>query len=189
MPSEIAMPAHVCFGFLLLVFTATAGLQPVAAAELRTEHTYQLADGESPPAATMDDASWLIGSWEGTAFGQRFEETWNPPSANSMIGTFKLMDGDDVSFYELLLLTVDDGSLSLKVKHFSADFTAWEDKADFVNFRLVKIEPDALHFSGISFYRRGDDAMNGFIVMRNADGVREEALVYTRRGNPDAASN
>ena len=86
-----------------------------------------------------------------------------------------------MAFYELLLLTVDDGTLSLKVKHFSADFTAWEEKTDFVEFRLVKIDDDALHFSGISFYRRGDDAMDAYIVMRNADGIREEPLVYTRR--------
>ena len=29
----------------------------------------------------------------------------------------------------LLLLVEEEGSLSLKVKHFNADFTAWEDKA------------------------------------------------------------
>lgn len=165
----------------LVVFFIGPYVQFAAAAELRTEHTYQLAEGETPPQATLDDASWLVGSWEGTAFGQQFEEVWNPASANSMVGMFKLMDGDEVTFYELLLMTVEDGTLSLKVKHFGADFTAWEDKPDFVNFRLVKIEPDALHFSGISFYRRGDDGMNGYIVMRNADGIREEPLVYQRR--------
>lgn len=165
----------------LLLFPAALYVQCVAAAEPRTEHTYQLGEGESPPQATLADASWLVGSWEGSAFGQHFEEVWNPASANSMVGMFKLMDGDEVAFYELLLMTVEEGTLSLKVKHFSADFTAWEEKSDFVDFRLVKIEPDALHFSGISFYRRGDDGMNGFIVMRNAEGIREEPLVYQRR--------
>jgi hypothetical protein len=123
----------------------------------------------------------LVGSWEGTAFGQRFEQSWNPPSAGSMVGMFKLMDGDEVTFYELLLLTVDDGTLSLKVKHFSADFTAWEEKGDFIDFRLVKLGEDELHFSGISFYRRNEDAVEAYIVMRNADGIREEPLVYKRR--------
>ena len=152
-----------------------------SAAEPRTEHTYKLADGESLPDATLADAAFLVGSWQGTAFGSQFEETWNPPSAGSMVGLFKLFDGDDVAFYELLLLTVDDGILSLKVKHFSADFTAWEEKTDYVDFRLVAIGDDALHFSGISFYRRGDDDMDGYIVMRNADGIREEKLTYRRR--------
>jgi hypothetical protein len=166
---------------LLLAVPAAACVQWVSAAEPRTENTYQLVEGESPPAATLEDALWLVGAWKGTAFGQQFEENWNPPSAGSMVGMFKLMDGDEVSFYELLLLTVEDGTLSLKVKHFSPDFTAWEEKGDFIDFRLVKLGEDELHFSGISFYRRSEDAMDGYIVMRNADGIREEPLVYKRR--------
>lgn len=165
--------------------TASFALLTIAlsawAAEPRTEHTYQLEAGEVRPAATLDDASWLVGSWTGTAFGQQFEEVWNPPSAGSMIGLFKLYNDDGVSFYELLLLTIEDDSLSLRVKHFNADFTAWEDKADFVNFRLVKKEEGALHFGGLSFYNRGDDAIDGYIVMRNGEDVVEQHLKYQRR--------
>jgi hypothetical protein len=79
-------------------------------------------------------------------------------------------------------MTVDDGRLILKVKHFNADFTAWEDKPDFVNFRLVKREPDALHFHGISFYRRGPDRIEAWIVMREGDTVSEHKLEYARSG-------
>jgi hypothetical protein len=164
-----------------LVLLATLGLlQLLVAAELRTEHTYALDDGEARPEATLEDASWLVGSWTGTAFGKKFEEVWNPPSAGSMVGLFKLYDDDGVAFYEILLLTVDDGTLSLKVKHFNADFTAWEDKEDFVNFRLVKKGPGELHFGGISFYRRNSDAIDGYIVMRNAEGSSEHHLNYVR---------
>ena len=98
-----------------------------------------------------------------------------------MVGLFKLYDDNGVAFYEILLMTVEEGTLSLKVKHFNADFTAWEEKGDFVDFRLVKKEPDALHFSGISFYRRGDDRIDGYIVMRNEDGLQEHELKYFRR--------
>lgn len=164
----------------ILIFPAFFGNPDAGAAEPRTEHTYQLTEGEAPPAATIDDARMLVGSWEGTAFGSRFEAVWNPPSANSMVGLFKLYSDDEVAFYEILLITVDDGTLSLKVKHFSADFTAWEEKDDYVEFRLVKIEDEALHFGGLSFYRRGDDAMDGYIVMKNAAGIREEPLAYKR---------
>jgi len=148
----------------------------------RTEHTFTLAEGEAFPTARLEDAAWLSGSWVGTAFGKSFEEVWNPPSAGSMVGFFKLFDQQgEVEFYELMLLTVDDGVLSLKVKHFNADFTAWEDKADYVNFRLVKAEPDALHFKGISFYRRGQDEIDAYIVLREGDDVSEHELKYRRR--------
>lgn len=150
-------------------------------AEPRTEHTYQLEPDETRPPATLDDASWLVGSWSGTAFGQEFEEVWNAPSAGTMIGLFKLYGDDGVAFYELLLLSVEDGTLSLKVKHFNPDFSAWEDKEDFVNFRLVGVEDNALHFGGISFYKRDDDSIDGYIVMRSGDELQEHHLKYERR--------
>ena len=165
---------------VLLALPAFAATNAGWSAEPRTEHTFGLADGEERPAATLDDAAFLVGHWQGTGFGGRIEEVWNPPSAGSMVGMFKFFVEDKVVFYELLLMTVEDDTLSLKVKHFSPDFTAWEEKDDFIEFRLVKFDEDALHFGGLSFYKRGDDAIDGYIVMKNADGIREEPLVYTR---------
>ena len=166
---------------MLTAFLCAVVSLPLLAAEPRTEHTYQLADGEERPAATIEDASLLVGSWIGTAFGGRFETVWNPPSAGTMVGFFKLLSDEGVVFYELLLLSIEDGTLSLKVKHFNPDFTAWEEKDDYVNFQLVMKEEGALHFGGISFYRRGDDAIDGYIVMRKGDEVTEHHLVYERR--------
>ena len=151
-----------------------------SAAELATEHTYSQADGESLPVASIEDASWLAGSWKGTAFGKHFEENWSAPSQGSMLGMFKLYDDSGIDFYELMLLSVEDGSLSLKVKHFTSDFVAWEEKPDFVTFRLVKLERDALHFSGLSFYRRDADHIDAWIVMRNGEEISEQALNYVR---------
>ena len=147
----------------------------------RTEHTFKLDDPDVRPPATLEDVSWLVGSWEGEAFGSTFEEVWNPPSAGSMVGFFKVISDDQVSFYELLLLVEEEGSLSLKVKHFNPDFTAWEEKGDYVDFRFVKADENAIHFSGISFYRISDNEMHGYIVMRKGDEVREEKLTYRRR--------
>lgn len=147
----------------------------------RTEHTFGLDDPDNRPPATLDDVAWLVGSWEGEAFGSQFEEVWNPPSAGSMVGFFKLIQEDEVVFYELLLLVEEEGSLSLKVKHFSADFIAWEEKQDYITFKFVQANDSAIHFSGISFYRRDDKNMDGYIVMRSDEDIREEKLVYRRR--------
>ncbi len=151
------------------------------AAEPRTGHTYALEDNEKRPAATLEDASFLVGSWTGTAFGERMEESWSAPTGGSMVGTFKLFNGDEPAMYELMLLTVEDGTLVLKVKHFNADFSAWEDKPDYVDFKLVKLSENELHFGGISFYKRSDDRIDGYIVMRNQDGVSEQHLIYERQ--------
>jgi len=150
-------------------------------AEPRTEHTYRLAEGEERPAATLEAASFLVGNWVGTAFGERAEETWSEPTGGTMVGTFKLFSGDEPAMYEIMLLSVEDGTLSLKVKHFNPDFTAWEDKPDYVNFKLVAYSEGELHFGGLSFYRRDDDRIDGYIVMRSGDEVSEVPMVYERQ--------
>ena len=155
-----------------------------AAAERQTEHTYLLADGESPPPATLEDAHWMVGSWTGTAFGKRFEEVWNPPSAGSMVGMFKLFGDDGISMYELMTMTVEDGTLNLRVRHFSADFTAWEDKDEDVGLKLVKKEDDALHFGTLSFYRRGDDRIDAYVLFENDGELIERPLEYQRVQRP-----
>ena len=160
----------LCFGISSTVF----------AQSLRTEHTYQLDTSETRLAASLEDVSWLVGSWSGEAFGSNFEEVWNPASAGSMVGMWKLLKNDQVVFYELMLLVEEEGSLSIKVKHFSEDFTAWEDKKEFVQFRLVKIAADEIHFAGISFYRINDDEIHAYIVMKHDGEVREEKMTYIR---------
>ncbi|MEX2327923.1 MAG: DUF6265 family protein [Pseudomonadales bacterium] len=162
--------------FLLCLLTPFAiSLEP------HTPHTFKLAEGEAPPDVRLEELAWLAGTWEGKAFGQTFEEVWLPPAAGTMLGMFKLMRGDEVQLYEIMEIARTDGRLGLKVKHFNGDFVAWEDKPDFVHFKLVGIERDAVHFSGISFYRHGPDRMTGWLVMRNGDDIREEKLEYVRK--------
>lgn len=167
--------------FVPLAAMLILGVHNMAAAQsILTEHTFKLDDADSRPAATLEDVSWFVGSWTGEALGSTFEEVWNPPSAGSMIGMWKLLDGDQVNFYELLLLVEEEGSLSIKVKHFSADFTAWEDKEDYVRFRLVKIEENAVHFSGLSFERISDNEIHAYIVFYEEGKAREEKMIYRR---------
>lgn len=168
--------------FTSVLLTVLLGVSSAAAQSQRTEHTYKLDDPEHRPAATLADVGWLVGSWTGEAFGGSFEQVWNPPSAGSMLGMFKTLDGDGrVRFYELLLLVEEEGSLSLKVKHFGSNFSAWEDKDEFINFRFIEAGETAIHFSGLSFYRVGDDEFHGYIAMRQGDEIREEKLTYRRR--------
>lgn len=168
---------------ILLAAAALAVLGSTAAVDaqtLQTEHVYKLDDVDSRPAASLADVAWLVGSWSGEAFGSTFEEVWNPPSVGSMVGMWKLMEDDEVVFYELMLLVEEEGSLSLKVKHFTADFTAWEDKKDYVRFRLVRSEEDAVFFSGLSFYRINQDEIQAYIALHHEGDVREESLTYHR---------
>ena len=164
----------------IAVLVVIGFLHGLAAQSLKTEHTHQLDDADNRPAAGLEDVAWLVGSWSGEAFGNTFEEVWNPPSAGTMVGMFKLLDEGRVVFYELMLLVEEEGSLSLKVKHFNDDFTAWEDKEDYVRFRLVKFDENTVHFTGLSFHRINKDEIHAFIALHHEGEVREEKLVYRR---------
>ena len=144
-----------------------------------TKNVMTLGDAQSPEA-TIDDVSWIQGYWTGAIFGDRFEEIWSPPVNGTMMGSFKHLDGENVNFYELMTLSAQNGQIVMKVKHFHAEFTAWEDKPDYVQFPLIGVTDDALHFHGMSFYRRTPDHLQAYLVMRSGDSVREIPLEYHR---------
>lgn len=154
---------------------------PVVAQSPNTEHTFKLDDSTSKPQATLADMSWLVGAWTGPAMGGTAEEFWSPPSAGTMVGSFKLMKDGEVLFYEFMLLAEEQGTLSLKLKHFNANLEAWEEKEDYVNFRLVKIAEDAVHFSGLSFYRVTPDELHVYVALQNDQDVAEEEFIYVRQ--------
>ncbi len=172
-------PGMMKFGLAFLVLLVSAGRAFAQSQYL--EHTYRLDAAANRPAATLADVDWLVGSWVGEAFGGEVEEVWNPPSAGSMVGMFKTTKDGKVGLYELELIVEEEGSLDFKVKHFGPDFHAWEEKEDYVSFPLVKIEDNAIHFSGISFYRIDENRIDVYLVYRTRDSVREEKLTYRRR--------
>ena len=170
---------------LLITLAAASGLASAAPSdhlEPLTEHTWQWRDDSvALPAIDLSRLHWLVGSWVGEAFGQRFEEVWNPPSAGSMVGLFKLYGEEGLSFYELLDITRDASSVLMRVKHFNPDFSAWEAREDFIRFRLLHADDEEIHFSGLSFYRDGEQAMTGYIVMRDSNGTLSEQVLHYRR--------
>src|SRR5210317_214778 len=100
---------------LLLLGSALALTSVAFAQTAQTEHTYKLDDAESRVPGTLDDVAWIVGSWAGEGFGGTFEETWNAASLGTMVGMFKVMGDGEISFYELMLLVEEEGSLALKV--------------------------------------------------------------------------
>ncbi|MDQ3071324.1 MAG: DUF6265 family protein [Acidobacteriota bacterium] len=146
-----------------------------------TPNTYALADGAPRPAAKVSDLAWFEGQWAGEGLGGVIDEVWSAPSGGAMVGHFRLVKGDKPVFYELLALVEHEGSVEMRLKHVNPDMTGWEEKAVFVTFPLLKIEPRAAYFRGLTFRRVGDDTIEAYIALRDRAGtVREEKLVYRR---------
>jgi len=151
--------------------------------QTRTANTLTAPAEVPSPPATLQDMSWFAGAWTGAGLGGTCEEAWSQPAAGAMMGMFRLVKDGKVVFYEFLTLVEHEGSLLLKLKHFNPDLTGWEEKADFVKFRLLKVEPEAVYFQGLTFKRVGADKLEIFLAIRDRkDGtVREEKFEMTRQ--------
>jgi hypothetical protein len=160
-----------------------------AAVETPSPNTIRLKPEAVRPAATLDAVAWLAGgTWRGDGLGGETEESWSTPAAGAMMGMFRLVkpgaDGHKaVAFYEFLTFVEQQGSLVLKLKHFNADLTGWEEKDGFVTFRLARVTPDAVYFDGLTFRKEGRDKMTIFLALRDraTNTVSEATFKYTRR--------
>lgn len=169
-----------CLMLLAGIMVIPDSTKSVLAAESnKTDHTLMLAEDE-PPAATIADAAWLVGSWQGEGFGGTIEEVWSDPSAGSMMGMFKLMHNDEPSMYELELIVEEEGTLVLKVKHFEANFSAWEEKEEFLSFPLVKLTDNAIYFEGLTFNRVGPDKLEVYLAAKRGEEFIERRIDYVR---------
>jgi uncharacterized protein DUF6265 len=129
---------------------------------------------------SIADASWLAGRWIGEGLGGTLEETWGPAAGGQMVGHFQLVKDGKPAFYELMLLDVQPKGLRLRVKHFNADFTAWEDKGDWHSFEPVAVEPDRLKFDGLVLERKGDD-LTIVVTLKQKDGTVADHPLKLRR--------
>jgi hypothetical protein len=155
---------------------------PVSAQEKLTERTFRLKPGASSPPATLADMAWLAGHWAGEALGGQSEEIWSEPGAGAMMGMYRLIRDGKPVFYELLTIVEQNGSLMLRLKHFNPDLTGWEEKQTTVDFPLVAKNDGAVHFDGMSFHPKGNDALVVYLAIRQKDGsLREATFSYKRR--------
>ncbi|WP_164931250.1 DUF6265 family protein [Erythrobacter sp. HKB08] len=145
---------------------------------------------ESPPA-TLAQMDWLVGQWAGKGIGDApAMESWLPPTGGTMVGTFVQESGEGgIQFTEHLYLMEEEGTLVLRLKHFNADLTGWEEKADMLTFRLVAIEDCAAYFHALTLRcDKGDDGEDGLVAAVRMQSGAELLFRFERMGDavPDA---
>lgn len=155
----------------------------------RTDPKIVEASDAPPASATLADAAWLAGQWVGSAFGGTVEEVWTQPASGSMMGSYRLLKDGKVVFMELLTLTERDGTLALRLKHFNANLTGWEQKDEVREFLLLKKEPGRMYFDGMTFEVEGDRLI---VMLRISDDrtgkTHDERFEYRRLANLAPAS-
>ena len=170
------MKVRFALGLFLLMLAG-----PVVAQEVQSDNTLKAPAEFAGPKATLADMQWLVGRWKGTGLGGVSEEMWSEPAGGVMMGMYRLVLNGKPSFYEFIHLAEENGSFVMKLKHFNPDLTGWEEKDRFVTFRLLKLEPEAVYFGGLTF-RRSGDRLQIFLALRDKDGkVREERFDLERQ--------
>ncbi len=132
------------------------------------------------PVAGLEVVSWIAGHWRGEAFGGTVEEVWSTPLGNSMMGAFKLVVKDTVQFYELETIMSVDDTLVFRLKHFSGDLTSWEEKDEFIDFRLVKVTENNVFFNGLTLERINENTMNIYVAIEESGKITEHKFHYKR---------
>lgn len=127
-------------------------------------------------------ADWLQGRWVGTGMGGEVEEVWSPINDNQMVGHFTYKRDGKIVFYEILLLRpdVEGVGLEMLVKHFDRDFTAWEDKEEWVTFKAEAAHPGLILMKGLTL-RRDGDTLEAVVTMRQADGSVNDVPFIMKR--------
>ena len=121
----------------------------------------------------LENIAWISGMWHGEAFGGKVEELWSKPSGGSMMGTFKLINDEKVSFYEIEIIREVEQSLILQLKHFDSELKGWETKNETIDFPLKAITTNKVVFEGMTFEKVNDNEMNVYVDVKNDDGTLE----------------
>lgn len=142
------------------------------------------ASDRAAPLASLADLAWLAGRWLGEGLGGVAEEVWLPESGGAMLGTFRSIEGGQVSFYEILTLAASpSGQLELRLKHFHPDLKGWEERDQVQVWALTQVEGEAFAFGPIVFRREGAEALVVTVTMKLKDGTRkDEAFRFRRAG-------
>lgn len=133
------------------------------------QNTLQLENHQKSPEATLAHVEWIEGHWRGEAFGGVTEEIWSPPLGDSMMFVFKLVNDNQVSFYEIGHIRQLENTLILQLKHFHGNLKGWETKDETVDFKLVKIEDDRVFFEGFTFEKVKEDEINIYVLIEEKE--------------------
>jgi len=141
-----------------------------------------------PPVVAADEApeiadfTFLAGFWKGTGFGGVSEEMWMPGADGSMFGIFKQSSAAGITFTEFMEITRVGEEFVLRLKHFNPDFTGWEEKTDYVTFRLQSVSPNKGVFNGLSYTLVAGNTLRIELRLRGSDGeISTEVFELTRQ--------
>ena len=128
---------------------------------------------------------WLAGRWEGSGFGGWAEEMWMPPRGGPMVGTFRLSVGGKPQIFEFMTLSVEDGQPVIRVKHFNADSSPWEDRDVWVMFPYERSTEHGIFFGGLTYELLEPEKLRVTVHVGRSDGTSETEELILQKVGPE----
>jgi len=122
---------------------------------------------------------WISGTWTGDGFGGASEEMWSQPDQKGvMMGSYRHFDAKgNLNFYEYFLLD----SSGLILKHFNKDFVGWEEKDEFVFFKMKELTNQKVVMEGMVYELTSDSTMKIYVDVGGKDGMKTEVFNMKRK--------
>ena len=119
-------------------------------------------------ADSLEQLTWMKGAWIESTPLRRCEEIWSTVDAHTLMGMFRWIADDEVSFYEFMVLQVSEQGVEMHVKHFHPTLVAWEEPSRFQAFRLTEIQPNRAVFAAIPD-KSSSDVTGGWLTYERTD--------------------
>lgn len=119
----------------------------------------------------------LEGNWRGKIGNDIVDEYWSVTLADSIMGMFRWEKAGKISFYEFVVIDKLTDKIRLKIKHFHANLTGWEERSDFVQYVLHEVTDKRIVFGSDDPNERGqliyeqpnEDKLIATLVMAKGD--------------------
>jgi len=133
------------------------------------------------PADSLEQLNWMSGAWLEDTQLRRCEEIWSTVDAHTLMGMFRWISNDDVSFYEFMVMKVTERGAELHVKHFHPTLVAWEEKDRFQAFVLTGLEAHRAVFAAIPD-EDSSDVTGGWLTYELTDNNHLEVCLIEESG-------
>ncbi len=129
------------------------------------------------PSDAVRALGWMAGSWIEDQEERRCEEIWSSPDADTLMGMFRWISEEEVSFYEFMVIKSTEKGAELHVKHFHPTLIGWEERERFQGFALTEVEEGHALFVAIP-PDDDPDAVGGALTYQlNADDTLTVQLI------------
>ncbi|MEK9648095.1 MAG: DUF6265 family protein [Gammaproteobacteria bacterium] len=100
------------------------------------------------PPATVEDLSWMTGTWAGPFGPNTLEENWIEPKDGAIASMVRMSGNGSTSMYEVIIIEEKEGSLEMSIQQWGPNFEPTSEQAQ--KMELTDIGDKRVKFTAIT---------------------------------------